>query len=170
VQIEDVPEDNNVIIVSEDTGGQVKSFQPKQRSIDPIKEGESVEDPSLEHVYQDGEKKDDAHKANEGKGRDKQRSRRPKLSFEELLAKYDKIVEENVANRPKKIQSPRLPPKHKSQGWNWQGSRSHAATCSPFEQPIPMSCGPQPAYFHLIHLGARLMKRHMLHHILGHNM
>ena len=102
----------------------------------------------MEHVYQDGEK-EDAHKANGGKGCDKQRSRRPKLSFKELRAKYEKIAKTNVTNRPKKIQLSKLPPKHKSQKWNWQGDRSHAATTySPFEQSITMSYGPQPVYFH----------------------
>jgi hypothetical protein len=47
------------------------------------------------------------------------------------------------------VQSLKSPPKHKFQEWNWQGDRSHvAATYSPFEQPIPMSYGSQPAYFH----------------------
>jgi hypothetical protein len=72
----------------------------------------------LEHVYQDGEEKKDAHKADGGKGHDKQRSRRSKLSFEELLAKYEKIAKANVTNQPKKVQSSKLPPKHKSQEWN----------------------------------------------------
>jgi hypothetical protein len=69
----------------------------------------------LKHVYQGGKEKEDAHKAIGGKGHDKQRSRRPKLSFEELLAKYEKIAKENVINRPKKVQSSKLPPKRKSQ-------------------------------------------------------
>jgi hypothetical protein len=38
----------------------------------------------MEHVYQDGEKKEDSHKVNECKGRDKLKNRRPKLSFKEL--------------------------------------------------------------------------------------
>jgi hypothetical protein len=71
----------------------VKSLQLKQKSIDVIEQGKSAKDPSLEHVWQDGKKKEDAHKANGGKGHAKQRSRRPKLSFEELLAKYEKIAE-----------------------------------------------------------------------------
>ena len=125
----------------------MKSLQPKQKPIDLVEQGESAKDPPLEHVYQDGEKKD-AHKANGGKGHDKQRSRRPKLSFEELLAKYEKIEKANVTNQPKKVQSSKLPPKHKSQEWNWQGDRSHAAIYSPFEQLIPMSYGPQPTYFY----------------------
>jgi hypothetical protein len=101
----------------------------------------------LEHVYQD-EKKEDAHKPNGGKGHDKQRTRRPKLSFEELLAKYKMEAELNVTNLPIKVQSSKLSPKHKSQKWNWQGNRSHAAAIySSFEQPIPMSYGPQPTNF-----------------------
>ena len=148
LQIEDIPEYSKVITVPEDTEGQLKSLQPKQKLIDLVEQGESAKDPPLEHVCQDGEK-EDARKANGGKGRDKQRSRRPKLSFKELLAKYEKIAKTNVTNRPKKIQLSKLPPKHKSQEWNWQGDRSHAAaTYSPFEQPITMSYGPQPVYFH----------------------
>jgi len=61
--IEDISEDSKVIIVPEDTGGQLKSLQPKQKVIDLIEQGESAKDPPLEHVYQDGEK-EDAHKAN----------------------------------------------------------------------------------------------------------
>jgi len=117
LQIEDILEDNKVIIVPEDTGGQLKSLQPKQKPIDLVEQGESAKDPPLEHVCQDGEK-EDARKANGGKGHDKQRSRRPKLSFEELLAKYEKIAKTNVTNRQKKIQLSKLPPKHKSQEWN----------------------------------------------------
>ena len=80
----------------------MKSLQLKQRSIDPVKQGESTKDPPLEHVCQDGEEKEDAHKAIGGKGRDKQKSRRPKLSFEKILAKYEKVAEANVTSRPKK--------------------------------------------------------------------
>jgi hypothetical protein len=52
----------------------------------------------LEHVCQDEKKGEDAHKANGGKGHGKQRTRRPELSFEKLLAKYEKIGEANIAN------------------------------------------------------------------------
>ena len=119
----------------------------------------------MEHVYQDREK-EDARKANGGKGRDKQRSKRPKLSFEELLAKYEKIGESNVTNQPKKVHSSKLPPKRKSQEWNRQGDKPHAAVIySSFMQPIPMSLDHNPHIFILIHLGASLLKRHMFHHI-----
>jgi hypothetical protein len=127
----------------------VKSLQLEQKPIDLIEQGKSAKDPPMEHVYQDMEKKEDAHSADRGKGHDKLKSRRPKLSFEELLAKYEKIAEANVNNRPKKVLSSKLPTTCKSQEWNWQGDRSHvAATYSPFEQPIPMSNGSQSVYFH----------------------
>ena len=139
--------------------------------IDPVEQGESAKDPPFEHVFQDGEEKEDAHKAFGGKSRDKQKSRRPKLSFEELLTKYKKEAEANVANWPKKVQSSRLPPKHKSQEWNWQGDKSHAAaTYSPFEHQFKCHVDHNPHIFILIHLGAGLIKRHMFHHTLGHNM
>jgi hypothetical protein len=148
----------------------VKSLQLEQKPIDPIEQGESTKDPPLEHVYQDGEKKEDAHKSDGGKGRDKLKNRRLKLSFKELLAKYEKIAEANVNNRPKKVQSSKSPPKHKFQEWNWQ-DRSHTATTySPFEQSIPCHMDHSSHIFILIHLEADLIKRHMFHHILGHNM
>jgi hypothetical protein len=127
----------------------VKSLQLEQKSIDPVEQGKLAKDPPLEHVYQDEKKKEDAHRADGGKGHDKLKSRRPKLSFEKLLAKYEKMAKANVTSRPKKVQSSKLPPKCKSQEWNWQRDRSHTPTTySPFEQPIPMSYGPQPVYFH----------------------
>jgi hypothetical protein len=82
----------------------VKSLQLKQKSIDPIEQGKLTKDPPLKHVYQDEEKKEDAHKADGSKGKDKLKNRRLKLSFKELLAKYEKIAEANVTNRPKKVQ------------------------------------------------------------------
>jgi hypothetical protein len=69
----------------------------------------------LKHIYQDKEKKKDVHKADGGKGHDKYMSKRPKSSFDELLAKYQKETESNVTNRPRKVQSSILPPKHKPQ-------------------------------------------------------
>jgi hypothetical protein len=143
LQVEDISVDDNVTIISEDTRRQVKYLRLEKKPIDSIEQGESAENPPLEHVYQDEKKGEDAHKANGGKGHGKQRTRRPELSFEELLAKYEKIGEANIANQSKKVQSSKLPPKHKSQEWNWQGNESYAATTYyPFEQPIPMYYGP----------------------------
>jgi hypothetical protein len=82
----------------------VKSLQLKQQLTDPVEQGESAKDLLLKHVCQDGEQKGDVHKAIGGKGHDKPKSRRPKLSFEELLAKYKKIAEANVTSRSRKVQ------------------------------------------------------------------
>jgi hypothetical protein len=68
LQVGDILEDNKVIIILEETGGQVKSIQLKERPINPIEQGESAKDPPLKHVYQDGKKKKDAHKADRVKG------------------------------------------------------------------------------------------------------
>jgi len=87
----------------------------RTRPIDHIEQDELANDSPLKHVSQDGDK-DCAHKTDGGKSHDKLKNRRPELSFKELLAKYDKIAEANVTNRLKKIQSSKLPPKHKSRG------------------------------------------------------
>jgi hypothetical protein len=119
LQVEDILVDDNVTTILEDTGEHVKSLRLEQKPIDSIEQGVSAENPHLEHVCQDEKKGEDAHKANGGKGHGKQRTRRPELSFEKLLAKYEKIGEANIANRPKKVPSSKLPPTRKSQEWNW---------------------------------------------------
>jgi hypothetical protein len=50
LQVEDISADDNVTIISEDTEGQVKSLRLEQKSIDSIEQGESAENPPLEHV------------------------------------------------------------------------------------------------------------------------
>jgi len=46
-----------------------------------------------------GRKRRDVHRADKGKGHDKYKSKRPKLSFNELLAKYKKEGEANIAKK-----------------------------------------------------------------------
>ena len=58
LQIEDILNDNKVITVPEDTGGQVKYLQLKQRPIDPVKQGESAKDPSSSHHDRHAPKED----------------------------------------------------------------------------------------------------------------
>jgi hypothetical protein len=72
-------------------------------------------DPPLKYSYQDGEKKEDVHRVDGGKGHYKQKNKKPKLIFNELLTKYKKETELNVTNRPRKVQSSKVSPKHKSQ-------------------------------------------------------
>jgi hypothetical protein len=48
---------------------------------------------------------------NRGRDRYKYMAKKPKLSFDELLAKYLKENEAKRANRPNDVKSSRLPPK-----------------------------------------------------------
>jgi hypothetical protein len=52
--------------------------------------------------------------ANGGKDHGKHNGKRPKLTFDEILAKYQKDNEAKRANRSNKVKSSRLPPKHNS--------------------------------------------------------
>lgn len=44
----------------------------------------------MKYSYQDGEKKEDVHRVDGGKGHNKQKNKKPKLIFNELLTKYKK--------------------------------------------------------------------------------
>jgi hypothetical protein len=68
LQVEYISVDYNVATILEDTGGQVKYLWLEQKPIDSIEQGESAENPAVEHVCQDEKKGKDAHKANWGKG------------------------------------------------------------------------------------------------------
>jgi hypothetical protein len=59
--------------------------------------------------------KEGVHRVDGDKGHKKQKNKKPKLIFNELLTKYKKETELNVNNRPRKVQSSKVPPKHKSQ-------------------------------------------------------
>jgi hypothetical protein len=83
-----------------------------------------------------------------GKDRAKHNGKRL-LTFDELLAKYQKDNEAKRANRPNKVKSSRFPPKHNSGNWNRQGKSFHsAATYSPFEPSVPVSYAPYPTSAH----------------------
>jgi hypothetical protein len=92
--------------------------------------------------------------ANGGKDHGKHNGKRPKLTFDELLAKYQKDNEVKRANQSNKVKSSILPPKHNSGDWNWQGKSFHAAaTYSPFEPSMPVSYAHIPLMLILIHYG-----------------
>jgi hypothetical protein len=72
-----------------------------------------------------------------------------KLTFDELLAKYQKDNEAKRANWSNKVKSSRLPPKHNSGNWNQQGKDfQSAASYSPFEPSMPVSYTPYPISAH----------------------
>jgi hypothetical protein len=87
--------------------------------------------------------------ANGGKDHVKHNDKRSKLTFDELLAKYQKDNEAKRASRSNKVKSSRLPPKHNSGNWNRQGKSFHAATTySPFEPSMLVSYAPYPTSDH----------------------
>jgi hypothetical protein len=148
----------------------VKSLRLEQKSIDSIEQEELAENPPLEHVCQDEKKGEDARKSNGGKGHGKQRTRRPELSFEELLAKYEKIgkqillTDQRKSNHQNYLQSTNL----KSgigKGMDLM-LQQHIILLS---NQFPCIMDHNPHIFIHIHLGASLMKRHICHHIIGHN-
>ena len=90
-----------------------------------------------------------APKTNRGKDRCKHKSKKPKPSFDELLAKYLKENEAKCANRSNDDKSSKMPPKHNSRSWNWQGEKFHsAASYSPLRPSVPIPYAPCPTDFH----------------------
>jgi len=80
-----------------------------------------------------------------GKDHFEHKSRKPKLSFDELLAKYLKGNETKRANRSNDFRSSRLPPKPKSRSWNWQKKNLHAAASYfPLGPSMPIPQAPHP--------------------------
>lgn len=79
----------------------------------------------------------------------KHNGKRLKLTFDELLDKYQKNNEVKRANRLNCVKSSRLPPKHNSGNWNWQEKRFHsAASCPPFGPSMPIPYAPHSTSFH----------------------
>jgi hypothetical protein len=80
-----------------------------------------------------------AHGVKEGERCDKHRGENPKLTFNELMAKYVKTRDAKITAQPSNMKPFRSPPQHKSKEWNRQGSKSYASS---------MSYGSSPAAFH----------------------
>jgi len=70
---------------------------------------------------------------NGGKDHNNHNGKKPKLSFDELLAKYLKENEAKYANWSNDVKSSRLPPKHNSRSQNWQRKNFHSAASYSFE-------------------------------------
>jgi hypothetical protein len=91
-----------------------------------------------------------------GQGRDKQKDKRPKVTFEKLLDNYHehikaKDVDQTGHAKPSRapLKPSKSPSKCKSRNQDWRGEEFHAsATYSPFELPIPIQYGLTPSYFH----------------------
>ena len=90
----------------------------------------------------------DERKPKENKGRNKRKCKRSKITFAELLDKYQKMSEEKNANRPNHAKKPRSPPRRKYEDWYWQSDNFNATYSYPyFGPPMPMPW--MPPYAHI---------------------
>jgi hypothetical protein len=89
------------------------------------------------------------HGAKGGDGRDKRKGKRPKLTFNRLMAKYVKMRDTRIASQPSSVKPSRSPLRCKSEKWNRQGNKSHTSMLYPPVVPITsMPYGPSPVSFH----------------------
>jgi hypothetical protein len=108
-------------------------------------------------------------------GRDKQKGKRPKVTFEQLLAKYHekikaKDVDQTSIAKPSRapLKPSKSPPKHKSRNQDW-GEEFHAsATYPPFGLPYQCNMVQLLRTFILLYLGAGMIQMLILLHILDH--
>jgi hypothetical protein len=86
---------------------------------------------------------------NGGKDHVKHNGKKLKLTFAELLAKYQKDNEAKRANRSNDVKYSRFPPRHNYGNWNRQRKGFHSATTySPFEPSMLVSYAPYPTSDH----------------------
>jgi hypothetical protein len=91
-----------------------------------------------------------------GEGHDKQKDKRSKVTFEQLLAKYHKQIKAKGVNQTSNaksskapLKSLRSPQKRKPRNQDWRGEGFHSSTTyPPFRLPMPMQYGSAPSYFH----------------------
>jgi hypothetical protein len=124
-------------------GIELSSTQIIHEHNDDILEGENsikvtVNTPST--GGQQTNSKIDASTTKENKGRDKRKGKKPKVTFAQLLEKYQKISEEKIASRPSNSKASRLPPRRRSKHRYWQSDNFNSSySCPYFGPPIPMS-------------------------------
>ena len=81
----------------------------------------------------------DACRTKKDKGRYKHPGKKPKVTFAELLDKYQKESEAKRAYRSSSAKASRSPPRCKSNKWNWRKEKfNEADSYPPFGPPIPM--------------------------------
>jgi hypothetical protein len=90
-------------------------------------------------------------KCSAGEDHDKQKGKRPKVTFEQLLAKYHKQIWANDVDQTGNAKSSKAPlktskspSKHKSRDQYWREEFHTSATYPPFGSPIPMQYGSAP--------------------------
>jgi len=87
----------------------------------------------------------DACKIKESKGQGKHKNKKPKVTFAQLLEKYQKMSEEKSAYRPTNAKASRSPPRRKSEDRYWQSENYNATYSYPYFGP-PMSMPWIPPY------------------------
>jgi hypothetical protein len=86
---------------------------------------------------------------NGGKDHVKHNGKKPKLTFAELLAKYQKDNEAKRTDRTNDVKYSRFPRRHNYGNWNQQRKGFHSATTYyPFEPSMPVSYAPYPTSDH----------------------
>ena len=89
---------------------------------------------------QRGNSKTDTCTIKESKGNGKHKGKRPKVTFTQLLEKYQKISEAKSAYRPSEIKASKSPPRHKTEDRDWRRKKlSKQTPYPPFGPPMPMS-------------------------------
>ena len=84
--------------------------------------------------------KTDANTTKESKGHGKHKGRKPKVTFAQLLEKYQKISEAKSAYRPSETKASKSPPRHKFEDRDWRRKKlSKQTPYPPFGPPMPMS-------------------------------
>jgi hypothetical protein len=89
------------------------------------------------------------HRAKGGDDHDKRKSKKAKLTFNELMAKYMKMRDTRIASQPSSVKPSRSPLRCKSEKWNRQGNKSH--TLMPYPPLVPITSTPygsSPISFH----------------------
>ena len=90
----------------------------------------------------------DESKPKGNKGRNKCKCKRSKITFAELLDKYQKKSEKKNAYQPNHAKKPRSPPRHKYEDRYWKSDNFNATYSYPyFGPPMPMPW--MPPYAHI---------------------
>jgi hypothetical protein len=90
-----------------------------------------------------------AHGVRGGESRNKHKGKKLKLTFNELMAKYVKMIGAKVSSQPSNVKPSSSPLIHKSKNWNQQGKEFCTSMSYPHFLPIiSMLYGQPPSSFH----------------------
>jgi hypothetical protein len=135
----------DVQVHTEDSGIKSSSNEIIQEQTDVL-QGKNSIDATTKTSSTGGQQENlkiDACKTIKDKGRNKHKDNKSKVSFAQLLEKYQKESEAKSAYRPTSAKASRSPPRRNKKDRDWQRERFSAATSyPPFGPPMPMSWMP----------------------------